>query len=160
MADNMASPTTETSIQAPSASRSPRKLLYNANGQLYCNYPPCQGQTFTRTCEWNRHMDKHERPYKCKEAECDRQPGFTWAGGLLRHKIEVHIKESRLFCPFPNCKRAERGFTRKSNLEDHKQKMHSGEADDSASDATKPRLSVESTLPLPLKGGIANARAR
>jgi hypothetical protein len=63
-------------------------------------------------CEWNKHMDSHERPYKCHTSPCDLNkdmdkhkhsyknqgagralnPGFTYSGGLLRHQGEVHKK--------------------------------------------------------------------
>lgn len=47
-------------------------------------------RTFGRKCEWNKHMDKHDRPYKCTMIGCEKIPGFTYSGGLLRHQREVH----------------------------------------------------------------------
>jgi hypothetical protein len=77
----------------------------------------------------SKHMDKHERPYKCEHAGCEKLQGFTYSGGLLRHQREVHkmhggTKEP-LFCPFGNCKRnAGAGFTRKENLYEHIRRVH------------------------------------
>jgi len=74
-------------------------------------------------------MDKHERPYKCDAAGCEKLQGFTYSGGLLRHQREVHkmhggTKEA-LFCPFNNCKRATgAGFTRKENRDEHIRRVH------------------------------------
>ena len=91
--------------------------------------------TFTRACEWHRHMDQHERPYKCREQSCQQLLGFTYLGGLLRHNREVH-KENMgmknyltriLYCPFQNCDRntsSGHGFTRQENLNDHIRRRH------------------------------------
>ncbi len=55
-------------------------------------------------CEWNKHMDRHERPYKCHEAGSGPNPGFTYSGGPLMHQGEVHkMHLVSDFCPFPNC---------------------------------------------------------
>jgi hypothetical protein len=74
-------------------------------------------------------MDKHERPYKCNEAGCEKLQGFTYSGGLLRHQREVHKKngttKATLFCPDPNCNRhSGQGFTRKENLNEHIRRRH------------------------------------
>lgn len=74
-------------------------------------------------------MDKHDRPYKCNVAGCEKLQGFTYSGGLLRHEREVHkmhggTKKS-LFCPHPDCKRSSgSGFTRKENLAEHVRRVH------------------------------------
>jgi hypothetical protein len=74
-------------------------------------------------------MDKHDRPYKCNVKGCENLQGFTYSGGLLRHKREVHkmhngTKKS-LFCPFHDCKRSSgAGFTRKENLAEHVRRVH------------------------------------
>ncbi|KAJ5126974.1 hypothetical protein N7448_007753 [Penicillium atrosanguineum] len=84
------------------------------------NAPP----TFRRPCEWNKHMDKHDRPYKCFEPGCDKIQGFTYSGGLLRHQREVHKKNTDakkpLMCPYTDCNRSTgNGFTRQENLREH-----------------------------------------
>lgn len=77
----------------------------------------------------SKHMDKHDRPYKCAVKGCEKLQGFTYSGGLLRHEREVHkmhggTKKS-LFCPFPDCKRSSgSGFTRKENLAEHIRRVH------------------------------------
>jgi len=103
----------------------------NGGGEIFCDHVNCRGtnQTFRRVCEWNKHMDRHERPYKCRESGCESNPGFTYSGGLLRHQREVHkmhlSTKQPLFCPFPNCDRSSgNGFTRKENLEEHKRRRH------------------------------------
>lgn len=108
----------------------------NSKDEMFCDHPECAGkrETFTRACEWNKHMDKHERPYKCLEHGCERLLGFTYSGGLLRHNREVHKKNlstrNPLYCPFPDCNRSSasrHGFTRLENLNEHKRRRHPGE---------------------------------
>jgi len=74
-------------------------------------------------------MDKHERPYRCKELGCIKRQGFTYSGGLLRHEREMHRKQSYLeelfFCPHETCKRSSgKGFARPENLKEHMRHIH------------------------------------
>ncbi|GAB7332400.1 hypothetical protein MBLNU13_g04213t2 [Cladosporium sp. NU13] len=100
------------------------------DGKYYCNFSPdCADQYFNRKCEWSKHMDKHDRPYRCPQAQCAKLQGFTYSGGLLRHEREVHGKHSgpkeQLRCTVPECKRhAGKGFTRKENLDQHLRRVH------------------------------------
>jgi hypothetical protein len=103
----------------------------NSSGAMVCDHPECKdlAHTFRRLSEWNKHMDRHERPYKCNEPGCEASPGFTYPGGLLRHQREVHkiclTQKESILCPFPNCVRASgNGFTRNGNLEDHCRRRH------------------------------------
>ncbi|WPH02546.1 Hypothetical protein R9X50_00541100 [Acrodontium crateriforme] len=100
------------------------------NNKYVCVFAPeCQGMTFDRKCEWSKHMDKHDRPYRCPDEACAKLQGFTYSGGLLRHEREVHGKhggpKAQLMCPYPDCKRhTGKGFTRKENLNEHKRRVH------------------------------------
>ncbi|KAK2764344.1 hypothetical protein FQN54_009037 [Arachnomyces sp. PD_36] len=103
----------------------------NEAGEMYCDHPDCREKppTFRRPCEWNKHMDKHDRPYKCQEPGCDKIRGFTYSGGLLRHQREVHKKniksKSPRMCPYPDCNRSTGvGFTRQENLKEHLRRRH------------------------------------
>ncbi|KAI1207290.1 uncharacterized protein F4807DRAFT_435190 [Annulohypoxylon truncatum] len=103
----------------------------NRDGLYYCAFPGCTEavKTFPRKCEWGKHMDKHDRPYKCMAAECEKLAGFTYSGGLLRHEREVHGKHggprNPLNCPHGNCKRHEgKGFSRMENLNEHLRRVH------------------------------------
>src|SRR6187551_983752 len=82
------------------------------------------------TC--SKHMDKHERPYRCLAEGCEKLPGFTYSGGLLRHEREVHGKhggpKNPLHCPHLNCKRhSGKGFSRQENLNEHLRRVHTGD---------------------------------
>ncbi|CAI7674155.1 unnamed protein product [Penicillium manginii] len=103
----------------------------NSEGQIFCDHIDCQEAppTFRRPCEWNKHMDKHDRPYKCFEPGCDKIQGFTYSGGLLRHQREVHKKNTDakkpLMCPYGDCNRSTgNGFTRQENLREHLRRRH------------------------------------
>lgn len=78
---------------------------------------------------YSKHMDKHERPYRCPAEGCENLPGFTYSGGLLRHEREVHGKhggpKNTVNCPHPNCKRhTGKGFSRQENLNEHLRRVH------------------------------------
>jgi uncharacterized Zn-finger protein len=74
-------------------------------------------------------MDKHDRPYKCPAEGCEKLPGFTYSGGLLRHQREVHGLHGgprrQLNCPHQTCKRyTGKGFSRQENLNEHLRRVH------------------------------------
>lgn len=69
----------------------------------------------------SKHMDRHDRPYRCGRTECGHLKGFTYSGGLLRHERDVHSlhggPKDQLRCKVSTCKRhAGKGFTRKEKL--------------------------------------------
>ncbi|KAH7357900.1 hypothetical protein B0T11DRAFT_97546 [Plectosphaerella cucumerina] len=116
-----------------------REVHKQADGKFYCTFAGCidEVQVFNRKCEWSKHMDKHERPYRCQAEGCEKLPGFTYSGGLLRHEREVHGKhggpKNTVNCPHPNCKRHRgKGFSRQENLNEHLRRVH---APDSATPA-------------------------
>ncbi len=99
---------------------------------------PCSIYQVTNLINYSKHMDKHERPYVCKEAGCEKIKGFTYSGGLLRHQREVHKKhggpKAPLMCPHSVCKRSTgTGFTRKENLVEHLRRVHQKPAADATS---------------------------
>lgn len=128
-------PSTSTSvspghISATTSVRRNRTPPKTSEGGYVCDFEGCKLRpVFNRLCEWNKHMDRHERPYVCREPGCDTREGFTYSGGLLRHQREVHkkhlAKKEPLYCPYPDCPRAQgEGFTRKENLAEHQRRRH------------------------------------
>jgi hypothetical protein len=122
---------------APSPGRSKpipkpdREVTKGDDGRFLCNWAGCteEVRSFNRKCEWSKHMDKHDRPYKCPAEGCEKLPGFTYSGGLLRHQREVHNlhggPRKQLNCPHPNCKRfSGKGFSRQENLNEHLRRVH------------------------------------
>ncbi|KAH7356931.1 putative zinc finger protein GLI2 [Rhexocercosporidium sp. MPI-PUGE-AT-0058] len=127
---------------APSPGRSKpipkpdREVTKGDDGRFICTWVGCAEdvRTFNRKCEWSKHMDKHDRPYKCPSEGCEKLPGFTYSGGLLRHQREVHNlhggPRKQLNCPHPNCKRfSGKGFSRQENLNEHLRRVHTDAAE-------------------------------
>ncbi|KAM0333387.1 hypothetical protein ACHAQA_002048 [Verticillium albo-atrum] len=120
-----------SSLRSKCIPKPDREVQKQADGKFYCTFPGCteDTQVFGRKCEWSKHMDKHERPYRCAAEGCEKLPGFTYSGGLLRHEREVHGKhggpKNTVNCPHPNCKRhTGKGFSRQENLNEHLRRVH------------------------------------
>ncbi|KAH8671436.1 hypothetical protein BX600DRAFT_459047 [Xylariales sp. PMI_506] len=155
-------PTPQRSKPIPKPDRDVKK---NAQGKFLCTYPACTEEVreFNRKCEWSKHMDKHDRPYKCPADGCEKLPGFTYSGGLLRHEREVHGKhggpKNPLNCPHHMCKRhTGKGFSRQENLNEHLRRVHTngnnsllGPLDDGTlDDALVVNVSVTDSPPPPV----------
>ena len=126
---------------------------------------PPQTRTPLTNVFYSKHMDKHTRPYICREPGCEKIRGFTYSGGLLRHEREVHRQhggpKAPRFCPFPNCKRSTgQGFSRKENLNEHLRRVHR-DADVAEDDATiSPKQIQPPTLPSSHSAGQSLNRKR
>ncbi|KAI0206710.1 hypothetical protein F4808DRAFT_466687 [Astrocystis sublimbata] len=126
-----------------------RQATKNDQGKFICTWKDCDAavREFPRKCEWSKHMDKHERPYKCLAVGCENVPGFTYSGGLLRHEREVHRKhggpKNPLYCPHKGCKRhKDSSFARLENLNEHLRRCHTPNEGDLAPQ-------IEELTPLP-----------
>ncbi|KAI0972376.1 hypothetical protein F4678DRAFT_59078 [Xylaria arbuscula] len=124
-----------------------RQIAKNREGKFICTWHDCNAaiKEFSRKCEWNKHMDKHERPYKCAAVGCENVPGFTYSGGLLRHEREVHRKhggpKNPLYCPHKGCKRHKNSsFARLENLNEHLRRCHTSTGLESATQNENPDL--------------------
>jgi hypothetical protein len=69
-----------------------REVTKGVDGRYVCTWIGCteEVRTFARKCEWSKHMDMHDRPYKCPVDDCEKLPGFTYTGAWLRHQRKVH----------------------------------------------------------------------
>ncbi|KAI9163020.1 fungal specific transcription factor [Paramyrothecium foliicola] len=133
------------SPRSKNISKPARDVVKQADGRFHCPLDDCKEdiRAFSRKCEWNKHMDKHERPYRCPADGCENLPGFTYSGGLLRHEREVHGKhggpKKTVNCPHPNCKRhTGKGFSRQENLNEHLRRVHTN------IEATSPPVDINS----------------
>ncbi|KPM34948.1 hypothetical protein AK830_g11621 [Neonectria ditissima] len=122
---------TPPSLRVKTIAKPEREVQKQGDGKFHCPLDDCKEElrVFSRKCEWNKHMDKHERPYRCPADGCENLPGFTYSGGLLRHEREVHGKhggpKNTVNCPHPNCKRhTGKGFSRQENLNEHLRRVH------------------------------------
>ena len=90
-----------------------------------------------------KHMDRHNRPYRCDKPNCE-APAFGDIGGLFRHQREVHkVRDGdrpimEHLCPDPSCDRNSRGFPRRWNLLEHQRRIHGINREDS----DQPRVPV------------------
>ncbi|TEA14993.1 Cell wall transcription factor ACE2 [Colletotrichum sidae] len=146
-----------------------REVTKQADGKFYCTFPGCteETQVFIRKCEWSKHMDKHERPYRCAAEGCEKLPGFTYSGGLLRHEREVHGKhggpKNTVNCPHPNCKRhTGKGFSRQENLNEHLRRVHTSDGSGNVQDDVQTGSDGDSEKGLQslLGGGLVSGSKR
>ncbi|KAJ6001123.1 hypothetical protein N7481_001532 [Penicillium waksmanii] len=107
----------------------------NDDGNIICEHADCQDDqpTFRLPSQWNKHMDRHERPYKCFESGCEEKLAFVSSGDYLRHQREVHDSGRKprysKFCPSEGCRRhISEPFARTENLREHIRRMHKSEA--------------------------------
>ncbi|KAI2624884.1 hypothetical protein GGR54DRAFT_539779 [Hypoxylon sp. NC1633] len=139
-----------------------RPVTMNHEGKYVCMYPGCDQKVkvFTRQCEWGKHMDKHERPYKCNHPSCKNNLGFTYSGGLSRHGREVHGTgggpPKSLLCPHKNCKRHEgKAFSRPENLNEHLRRVHTADKTNHASTAAESPEALPESVPPEVQSGPA-----
>lgn len=87
----MTPPSDPASPPRTHSGRPEREPPRDEDGQIFCRHKDCEGKNvrFRRPCEYNKHMDRHERPYRCGNSACEQNPGFTYSGGLLRHQRYV-----------------------------------------------------------------------
>ena len=84
---------------------------------LTCTEPSCQNLTFSRKDEWTKHMNKHNRPFKCTVADCEKS--FARNACRQRHLDSVHNHKAKFLCSVPECKHSRIGFARKDHLKQH-----------------------------------------
>ncbi|KAI0095847.1 hypothetical protein GGR51DRAFT_569100 [Nemania sp. FL0031] len=148
-----------------------RQVTKNREGRFICTWTTCTAaiKDFARMCEWSKHMDKHERPYKCQAEGCENIPGFTYSGGLLRHEREVHHKhggpKNPLNCPHQGCKRHKNSsFARQENLNEHLRRCHTSAEAAIPSDETENLTGIKSqsdpASPLPISPAPVMASPR
>jgi hypothetical protein len=67
-------------------------------------------------------MDKHTRPFTCKNPTCN-GTNFGDRASLQRHRREKH-QAARYFCQISACPRHHKGFARKTHLDLHMVARH------------------------------------
>ncbi|KAI9809030.1 MAG: hypothetical protein M1825_002319 [Sarcosagium campestre] len=77
-----------------------------------------------------KHMQRHEKLFKCEVNGCTREQGFSTSNDLDRHLLTVHkINVSQKpsvywVCMVPGCKRYGTQSTRRDNFRSHLSRMH------------------------------------
>ncbi|KAE9365902.1 hypothetical protein N431DRAFT_487789 [Stipitochalara longipes BDJ] len=88
-----------------------------------CTWPTCTDKsTFSVKSELSKHMNKHARPFTCKNPTCN-GTNFGDRAGLQRHEREKH-QAARYFCQISACPRHSKGFARKTHLDMHMLARH------------------------------------
>ncbi|KAK0106992.1 hypothetical protein ONS95_003707 [Cadophora gregata] len=67
-------------------------------------------------------MDRHSRPYACRNSACT-NVDFGDKAGLRRHENEKH-GVAKFLCPVSSCRRHVKAFARKRNLDWHLKTCH------------------------------------
>lgn len=93
-------------------------------GQTSCNHKPEKLK-----CNYDKFVDSHLKPYRCKIEACE-NARFSSTACLLRHEREAHAMHGHgdkpYLCAYEGCERAihGNGFPRQWNLRDHMRRVH------------------------------------
>ncbi|QIW95004.1 hypothetical protein AMS68_000522 [Peltaster fructicola] len=124
--------------------------LYNqepaADGLYHCPFEgkeSCNHAPNKLKCNYDKFIDSHLKPFRCKIEACSKQV-FSSTACLLRHEREAHGMHGHGKCPYlceyPGCERSDpdRGFPRLYNLRDHMKRVHGWkEANEQTAQASK-----------------------
>ncbi|PHH64701.1 hypothetical protein CDD81_4142 [Ophiocordyceps australis] len=134
------------------------KLYKNAaphkDGLFHCPWEPqCSHKPEKLKCNYDKFIDSHLKPYRCKVKTCQ-AARFSSTACLLRHEREAHglhgHGEKPFLCTHVGCERSTtgHGFPRQWNLRDHMKRVHN---DHSSSSGSPPAASA---------GQVAKGRKR
>ncbi|KAH9903636.1 hypothetical protein F4778DRAFT_781018 [Xylariomycetidae sp. FL2044] len=93
-------------------------------GESNCNHKPEKLK-----CNYDKFVDSHLKPYRCKDKSCE-NARFSSTACLLRHEREAHAMHGHgdkpYLCTYDGCDRAVigNGFPRQWNLKDHMRRVH------------------------------------
>ncbi|KAF7548417.1 hypothetical protein G7046_g8686 [Stylonectria norvegica] len=116
------------------------------DGLYHC---PWEGQTSCNhkaeklKCNYDKFVDSHLKPYRCKSDSCE-GARFSSTACLLRHEREAHglhgHGEKPFLCVYDGCERAApgNGFPRQWNLRDHMKRVHNDHGSSSGSPPLAP----------------------
>ncbi|KAL1593128.1 hypothetical protein SLS60_010735 [Paraconiothyrium brasiliense] len=107
-----------------------------SEGESGCNHKPT-----TLKCNYDKYVDSHLKPFRCKIAKCEAIP-FSSTACLLRHEREAHGMHGHgarpNLCHYADCERSSpgQGFPRRYNLFDHMRRVHGWQGDKDVASAT------------------------
>ncbi|KAL6404022.1 hypothetical protein AUP68_13400 [Ilyonectria robusta] len=123
------------------------------DGLYHCPWegtPSCNHKAEKLKCNYDKFVDSHLKPYRCKAESCE-GARFSSTACLLRHEREAHglhgHGEKPFLCIYDGCERAVpgNGFPRQWNLRDHMKRVHN---DHGSSGGSPPSVTVNQ----PVKG--------
>ncbi|OQO06712.1 hypothetical protein B0A48_08499 [Cryoendolithus antarcticus] len=103
-----------------------------SDGLFHCPYKAkddCPHKPTKLKCNYDKFIDSHLKPFRCKNDACVKQE-FSSTACLLRHEREAHGMhghgERPHLCVYSGCERgfAGNGFPRRYNLFDHMKRVH------------------------------------
>ncbi|KAI9046677.1 hypothetical protein LZ554_009417 [Drepanopeziza brunnea f. sp. 'monogermtubi'] len=105
-----------------------------ADGLYHCPWEKdptsnCQHKPEKLKCNYDKFVDSHLKPYKCKVVAC-KDLQFSSTACLLRHEREAHAMHGHgdkpFACTYDGCERGVpgNGFPRHWNLRDHMKRVH------------------------------------
>ncbi|KUJ15395.1 uncharacterized protein LY89DRAFT_698195 [Mollisia scopiformis] len=105
-----------------------------ADGLYHCPWEKdpnsnCQHKPEKLKCNYDKFVDSHLKPYKCKIHTC-KELQFSSTACLLRHEREAHAMHGHgdkpFLCSYDGCERGVQGngFPRHWNLRDHMKRVH------------------------------------
>ncbi|KAK0254370.1 hypothetical protein LTS09_010490 [Friedmanniomyces endolithicus] len=104
----------------------------HADGMFHCPFatdPTCQHGPTKLKCNYDKFIDSHLKPFRCKLDACSKQE-FSSTACLLRHEREAHGMHGHgdrpHLCYYEGCERgvSGNGFPRRYNLFDHMKRVH------------------------------------
>ncbi|KAF2171185.1 hypothetical protein M409DRAFT_18302 [Zasmidium cellare ATCC 36951] len=113
----------------------------HADGLYHCPFksdPSCQHKPTKLKCNYDKFIDSHLKPFRCKVDACSKQE-FSSTACLLRHEREAHGMHGHgdrpHLCFYPGCERGipGNGFPRRYNLFDHMKRVHDHKEDPASS---------------------------
>ncbi|MCJ1398539.1 hypothetical protein MMC11_001739 [Xylographa trunciseda] len=140
------------------------KLGPKKDGLYHCPFATnCSHKPDKLKCNYDKHLDSHLKPYRCKVHACV-NVAFSSTACLLRHEREAHGMHGHgdkpYLCRYEDCDRSieGNGFPRRWNLLDHMKRVHSNSGPASAGCAS-PSTSSAGSSP-PAKAIIASRKKR
>ncbi|KAI0167952.1 hypothetical protein BJ166DRAFT_244319 [Pestalotiopsis sp. NC0098] len=109
-----------------------KNALPKADGLFHCPWEgrdSCNHKPEKLKCNYDKFVDSHLKPYRCKVDSCE-NARFSSTACLLRHEREAHAMHGHgdkpYLCNYEGCDRAVPGcgFPRNWNLRDHMRRVH------------------------------------
>ncbi|EFX06137.1 c2h2 finger domain containing protein [Grosmannia clavigera kw1407] len=123
-----------------------KEAIADDDGLYHCPWESesnCNHKPEKLKCNYDKFVDSHLKPYRCKNQMCE-NTRFSSTACLLRHEREAHAMHGHgdkpYRCTYDGCERSTmgNGFPRQWNLKDHMRRVHHDESLQMAAAATLP----------------------